>query len=143
MVRQVHGDHFSLLSMVDTYDRKLLIWIIKVIPTFLSLISVIYMILSLLGINCGALSILVGSSLLSTTILLLFSFIFKFCFYHRIFIYYLYIIQILNLIDWYILIDISSKWLTSVSLILFISCAITALYLYMKKHEIRIIKTRT
>ena len=143
MVQLAHEDHFNHSKMADVYGRKLLIWIIKVVPTFLAIISVIYMILSMLGINCGALSILVGSSILSTTILLLFSFIFKFCFYHRIFIYYLYIIYILNLIDWYVLISISSKWLVSVSLILFIICAITALYLYMKKHEIRIIKTRT
>ena len=129
--------------MEDAYLRKLLIWVIKISPCLLSVSYIVYIIMSILGINCWWISIIAGTSVISTTILLLNSFVFKFCFYHRIFIYYLYIINILNIIDWYFVIKISSKWLISTSLILFIICALFALYSHMKKHEIRIIKTRT
>lgn len=129
--------------MADAYLRKLLILVIKITPCFLSIVYIIYTILAMIGIRCWPISIIAGSSLISATILLLNSLVFRFCFYHRIFIYYVYIINVLNIIDWYFLIAISSKWLIAVSLILFLICAFVALYLYMKEHEIRIVKTRT
>lgn len=109
----------------------------------LSVITILYIILSMFNIHIGLLSIIAGSSLISSVVLLLCSFVFKFCFYHRIFIYYLFILNILNIIDWYLLTLVSAKWFIAISLLLFLICAFVALYLHMKKHEIRIIKTRT
>lgn len=130
-------------KMEDACLRKLLIWFIKVIPVCISVAMVLYTILAMFKIHLAILSTVAGFSIISATILLLNSFVFKFCFYHRIFIYYIYIVNLLNIIDWYLLISVSSKWFIAISIILFMVCAFAALYLHMKKYEIRIIKTRT
>ena len=71
------------------------------------------------------------------------SYAFSFCNYHRIFLHYIAGIEILNALDLIFKFPISTDIFIIIQLILFIICAFVALYLHMKKHELRVIKTRT
>lgn len=60
------------------------------------------------------------------------SYIFRFCSYHRIFLHYLLIIQIINVIDWYIGIPITNDELRYLQYIISGLFIIIAGYLYIK-----------
>lgn len=61
------------------------------------------------------------------------SYVFRFCSYHRIFIHYVAIIELLNIIDWYIGIPISNDVICIVHFVITGIFFILALVLYIKK----------
>ena len=103
---------------------KIELYLIKVIPMIISGIYVLNTILSYFDIDVPALSYIGGVSLLPLAFLYLSSYVFKFCLYHRMFLHYVLLVNILDIYDYYIGIPITNK----AYLILIIS--ITAIFIF-------------
>lgn len=80
---------------------KIELLIIKVIPMIISFIYMLNTLLSLFGIDLPLLSLLGGMSILPTIFLYVTSYTFKFCEYHRMFLHYIVINDIINYLDYY------------------------------------------
>jgi hypothetical protein len=80
---------------------KLFILMLKVIPMLIALIYLLNTITSLHGVEIPVLSNIAGISLLSWLFMYLATIVFKFCFYHRIFLYYILVTDITSIINYY------------------------------------------
>lgn len=80
---------------------KLFILMLKVIPMLIALIYLLNTITSLHDVEIPVLSNIAGISLLSWLFMYLATIVFKFCFYHRIFLYYILVTDITSIINYY------------------------------------------
>ena len=80
---------------------------LKYIPMIISLFYLINTITAFIGIDIPILSTISGMSLLTWILMYIATIVFNFCSYHRIFLYYILIVDIINIIDYYISIPIS------------------------------------
>ena len=80
---------------------------LKYIPMIISLFYLINTITAFIGIDIPILSTISGMSLLTWIFMYIATIVFNFCSYHRIFLYYILIVDIINIIDYYINIPIS------------------------------------
>lgn len=123
------------MGVVEKSKRlhKLTIGVLKVIPMLLALITLLNQVLSYFGIDLEVLSYIGGVSLLPMMFLYLASYCFGFCSYHRMFLHYVVICDILVLIDYYIGIPISNINMLLVNL----TIAGITLYiiLYLHQHD--------
>lgn len=101
------------------------LYLIKVIPMVLSGIALLNTILSYFYIDVPLLSYLGGVSVLTIAFLYLSSYVFKFCAYHRMFIHYITLNWVLNIIDYYIGIPLNNKELFMMYMI------ITGIFLFI------------
>ena len=74
---------------------------IKLIPIIIVGFMVLNTLLSFFGIDCEIFSHLIGVSVLTVILMYISSVVFKFCAYHRIFIHYIAIMLLLDIVDWY------------------------------------------
>lgn len=109
------------------------LYLIKVIPMILSGIALLNTVLSYLFIDVPLLSYLGGVSVLTITFLYTSSYVFRFCAYHRMFIHYISINWILNIIDYYVGIPLSNKGLFMLYMI--ITGIALFLILWLKFHQ--------
>ena len=84
------------------YLYKILLVVLKYIPLIITGFYVLNTTLNLLEIDAPVISNLAGVSLLTWVFLLLSNIVFKFCIYHRIFLYYILAVDLFNIIDYYI-----------------------------------------
>lgn len=89
--------------------HKWVLFIIKIIPMLLAVTALLNTILSYIGIDVPLLSYLGGISLFPLLFLYLASYAFHFCGYHRVFLHYVTVNWILNIVDYYIVIPLSDK----------------------------------
>lgn len=87
--------------------HKITIGVLKIIPILLALVSLLNSTLSYFGIDLVILSYIGCSSILSMVFLYLASYCFGFCAYHRMFLHYVVINDILSTYDYYIGIPVS------------------------------------
>ena len=87
------------------------LYLVKVIPIIMSGIFVLNTALSYYDIDVPILSYIGGVSILTIMFLYLSSYVFKFCSWHRMFIHYITVNWLLNIIDLYIGIPVSDKGL--------------------------------
>lgn len=92
-------------------------------------------ILLFLGIDLAVMSLFAGVSLLTWLFLLLASFVFKFCAYHRTFLYYVLTIDVINWIDYLITIPISTYMILTIESIIAGITLIIALWLYVRNNK--------
>ena len=117
---------------------KLFLYLLKIIPIIIAGISLANTVLSLYNIDIPFLSYIGGISFLTLIFIYFASFVFRFCIYHRIFIYYIAINNVFNLLDYIYYFDIDSREYISIHLII---AAITLfIALYFKLRHDRIIK---
>ena len=115
--------------------HKLLLLVLKYIPT---VIALCYMLNTILYIE--PLSNIAGVSLLTWVFLYLASIVFEFCSYHRMFLWYILMDDILNIVDYYWSIPISTDNLIRVHNILAGITLYVVLILYVKSNKIIIRK---
>ena len=115
--------------------QKLLLLVLKYIPI---VIALCYMLNTMFYIE--PLSNIAGVSLLTWIFLYLASVVFEFCSYHRMFLWYILIDDILNIVDYYWSIPISTDNLIRVHNILAGIKLFVALILYVKSNKIIIRK---
>ena len=95
--------------MIEKNLYKLELIFIKILPLGIALCYLFNTILSYFGINAVILSYIGGMSILPIAFILISSFVFKFCIYHRLPIYYIIVSDIFNYIDFYIGIPITTR----------------------------------
>ena len=86
---------------------KLLLVLLKYIPILISLVYVLNTFATYVGIDIPAANNIAGMSLLTWIFMYIATIVFKFCSYHRMFLYYILIVDIINIIDYYVGIPIS------------------------------------
>jgi len=104
---------------------------IKIIPILIAILSFIDTILSYLGYEGNVISYIIG--LLVWLFLYLSSFVFKFCRWHRMFLYYIFIEGIINCYDYEFVIPLSLRPMIAIQLclaVIFISIG-----LYFHHHD--------
>ena len=121
--------------------HKITIGVLKIIPMLLALTTLLNQILSYFGIDLEVLGYLGGISLLPMIFLYLASYCFQFCNYHRMFLHYVVVCDILTLIDYYIGIPVSALLM----LLIYLSIAGIALFiiLYLHQKHVKYIKSTT
>ena len=87
------------MKNLDKSLYKLEIFTIKTIPIVLALICFLNTLLCYLGIDLLILAYIGGVSFLTIGFLYLSSYVFKFCSYHRMFLHYITIVNIISYID--------------------------------------------
>ena len=115
--------------------QKLLLLVLKYIPI---VIALCYMLNTMFYIE--PLSNIAGVSLLTWIFLYLTSVVFEFCSYHRMFLWYILIDDVLNIVDYYWNIPISTDNLIRIHNILAVITLFIVLVLYAKSNKVIIRK---
>ena len=114
---------------------KIELYLLKVMPMLLAAIYLINTVLSYYDIILPVLSYIGGLSLIPLVFMYISSCVFRFCSYHRMFLHYIVINDLINLVDYYYTLPISDSQL----LVLHMSIAgislFIILYLYVKSHR--------
>lgn len=119
---------------------KLLIVMLKYIPMIISLCYLANTITAYVGIDIPVLSSIAGMSLLTWIFMYIATIVFKFCNYHRMFLYYILIVDIINIIDYYMGIPVSDFWLLMLHSIITGISLFIILFLYLKVNGIKVNK---
>lgn len=112
---------------------KVTLVLLKIIPMLLAFCYVLNTTLYILGIDSYVLSHIAGMSLLPMIFLYLTSYVFQFCEYHRMFLHYVVLNDIINILDVYFGENISNWIYISIHLVLLFVCLVIILYLYKRK----------
>ena len=104
--------------MEGNLNKKLILTVSKFGTWVIGISYFIQTILACFGIQLFLLNFLFSISVIPTFLLLTFSFFLGFCYWHRLPIYYALSINILNVIDFYIGLSVTSKWILIVYLLL-------------------------
>lgn len=127
------GVEVNSLRSKDLY--KIELYLLKVMPMLLATIYLVNTVLSYYDIIVPALSYIGGLSFIPLVFMYISSYVFRFCSYHRMFLHYIAINNLINLIDYYYTLPISDWEM----LILHMSIAgislFIILYLYVKGHS--------
>lgn len=121
------------MKNLDKSLYKLEIFTIKIIPIVLALICFLNTLLCYLGIDLLILTYIGGVSFLTIGFLYLSSYVFKFCSYHRMFLHYITIVNIISYIDMEYGIPLSNFSLHILYTSLFLM--FTFIFLYLKLNE--------
>ena len=116
-------------SKENKYLYKIVLYLIKVVPIITAACTLLNIVLSYFYIDLEIFSHLCGVSVFTIIFFYLTSLAFHFCKYHRMFIHYITIIWLLNLLDYYIGIP-----LDNLHLLLFY-LAITGIFLFIILYE--------
>lgn len=111
---------------------KLELYLLKVIPMLLALIAFLNTVLSYFDIDLVIWSYIGSVSLLPLIFLYMSSYVFKFCEYHRMFLHYVVVTNVLNVYDYYVGIPISDRELLVLHMIVAGISLFVILYLYVK-----------
>ena len=131
------------MAAVENYQSlnkalyKIELFIIKIIPYLLAIFYLLNTTLSYFYVDVPLLSYIAGISLFPWLFLYISSFVFRFCIYHRLPLYYILINWLITILDYYL--DFTKYYETTV-LIDFITAGITILlivYFKYKEHERR------
>ena len=112
---------------------KILLILLKYIPILISLIYVLNTFAAYVGIDIPAANNIAGMSLLTWIFMYIATIVFNFCNYHRMFLYYILIVDIINIIDYYIGIPISDFQLIMLHTIVTGISLFIILFLYIKR----------
>lgn len=119
---------------------KLLILVLKIIPMLTALCYMSSTVFSYFGSNIEPLNNIGGMSLLTWLFIYLASVVFKFCAYHRMFLWYVFIDDLFNIIDYYWEIPISTDNILMLHNILIGITLFIVLILYVRSHKVIITK---
>ena len=121
-------------------EYKLLIIVLKFIPMLTALCYMSSTIFNYFGYNIEPLSNIGGMSLFTWLFIYLASIVFNFCSYHRVFLWYIFIDDIFNIIDYYITIPISTDNILMLHNIFIGITLFIVLILYVKSNKVIIRK---
>ena len=119
---------------------KVQLYLLKVIPMVMAFICLINTILSYFDIDLEFLSYLGSGSMLMIGYLYVSSYVFKFCEYHRMFLHYVVVINVLNTYDYYIGIPINDLMLLILYQIISGIFLFIIIYLYVKTNKGAVVK---
>lgn len=122
-------------------SHKLLLVILKFIPMVTALLYLINTLFACVGIDLPVLSYFGGMSLLPWLFIWVATFVFRFCIYHRMFLYYILVTNILNIFDYYIGIPVSTFSLLMTHIVIAGVFLFLILYFYVKCNTCNIEET--
>lgn len=116
---------------MNKYGYKIVIAIIKILPCVLAFCALLTTVLDYLRIN----TTLINYVVLGLFILFMYlvSYIFKFCEYHRMFLHYFLIMNLISVYDTYVGIPVSNYTMMQVYTIITGLCCFLVLTLYLKE----------
>lgn len=117
-------------SILQKSLYKIELYIIKIIPYILALFYLLNTTLSYFYIDIPLISYIAGVSLLPLLFFYITSFVFRFCIYHRLPIYYIFINWIITVLDYYL--DFTKYYETTILISLITSCITIMLIVYFK-----------
>lgn len=120
-------------SLRSKYLYKAVLVFLKVIPMLLAFFDILNTSLGFLGIECSLVSYVGGVSFLTLAFLYLASYVFQFCEYHRIFLHYIVLSNLVSIIDFEFGIPVSNRILLDIHFILLGLALFFALYLYLRQ----------
>lgn len=124
---------------LDKYLYKIELYVLKIIPMLLAVCSFLNTTLFYFGINLPILTYIGGVSFLTLGFLYLSSYVFKFCGYHRMFLHYILVVNIISYIDIEFNIPISNfNLLILYSTIAFIFMVIILIKFKNEKHNSKV-----
>ena len=130
---QAEGDTEMAAKSTNRLLYKLMLAALRIIPMLLALIAMLNMLFDFFGIDSGILSMIGGISLLPLLFLYLVSFVFQFCVYHRMFLHYILVNNILTWFDYYIGIPVSNEFLFGMHVFVVGLFLFLVLYFYRKE----------
>ena len=113
--------------------HKWVVFILKIIPMLLAATALLNTVLSYWDIDVPLLSYLGGVSVFPLIFLYLASYAFRFCECHRMFLHYVSVNWILNIVDYYIGIPVSNKDLFLIYMV--ITCVVLFIILYIHQQH--------
>ena len=122
---------------VDRALYKIELLVIKVIPFIIALCYLLNVVLSYIGLDTLILSFLGGLSVFPFIFLYLSSFVFRFCIYHRLPLYYILISDILAYYDNLVGIPLPNKELFVLNIAIIGVFILLIVYFKFKQHESR------
>lgn len=114
---------------------KALLISLKIIPMIMAFCYMLNTAFAYLDIDTPVLSNLAGVSLFTWLFLYLASIVFRFCLYHRMFLYYIAVIDILNITDYYIGIPINTFYFLMLESVIACISLFIILFLYVKTNQ--------
>lgn len=122
---------------MDKLLYKITVIVLKILPMLLAFITLLNSILSYFNIDLVILSYIVsyigGVSLIPILFIYITSYTFKFCEYHRMFLHYIVVTWIINIIDLYIGIPINDLEYLCLQMIIAGISLFLVLYFYLKR----------
>ena len=113
-------------------SHKLLLVVLKFIPMVTALCYALNVLFAYMGIELPVLSHISGMSLLTWLFIWIATYVFRFCIYHRMFLYYILVNDLLNILDYYIGIPLSTTRLLMLHLVIICIFLFLILYAYVK-----------
>lgn len=114
---------------------KIELFLLKIIPMLMAVCSACNSILPYFDIEVIIINYIGGVFLLPLIFLYLSSYVFKFCAYHRMFLHYLLITDIINIYDYHIGIPLDNLEYLCLHMIITAISMFIVLYLYMNKKK--------
>lgn len=114
---------------------KTLLILLKYIPIIIALFYIVNTLGALFGIDLPVLINIAGMSLLTWVFMYLAALVFKFCIYHRMFLYYILVTDIINIIDYYIGIPVDSYGIVMIHSVVIGILLFIILYFYVKHNK--------
>lgn len=127
------GVEGNSLRNKDLY--KIELYLLKVMPMLLAAIYLVNTVLSYYDIIIPVLSYIGGLSLIPLVFMYISSYVFRFCSYHRMFLHYIVINDLINLTDYYYTLPISDWELFILHMSIAGVSLFIILYLYVKGHS--------
>lgn len=114
---------------------KIELYLLKVMPMLLAAIYLINTVLSYYDVIIPVLSYIGGLSLIPLVFMYTSSYVFRFCSYHRMFLHYIVVNDLINLTDYYYTLPISDWELFILHMSIAGISLFIILYLYVKSHS--------
>lgn len=127
------GVEGNSLRNKDLY--KIELYLLKVMPMLLAAIYLVNTVLSYYDIIIPVLSYIGGLSFIPLVFMYISSYVFRFCSYHRMFLHYIVINDLINLTDYYYTLPISDWELFILHMSIAGVSLFIILYLYVKGHS--------
>lgn len=105
-------------QIIDKRQHKLMIFTLKILPAVMASSYLIELVSTLLGFGTQVLVNFIGMIVAPILFMYLASYVFKFCEYHRIFIHYVLILEILTTVKWYYPVIVTSQLVLNISFVL-------------------------
>ena len=114
---------------------KVELYLLKIMPMVIALAYLVNTVSSYFGVDIPILASIAGMSLIPLIFMYISSYVFKFCEYHRMFLHYIAVNDIINIYDWYIGISVTNRELFVLHMSITGISLFIILYLYVKSHK--------
>lgn len=128
-----------MLSKKKLYNFE--IRLLKVLPILLAALYFINTIFNCFGKSVFYFSLIGGLSILPTIFILLTSFVFEFCIYHRLFIYYCIVTDVISTLDYYFKFNLNDLKFLAIQLLIAFVFLVLILYFYLREHRNKKVRT--